>query len=67
MEQDCDLLGGFNGDGDLCAIGVEELVDLIGHVVQCNWRQDWREFQKLERYLRLSVWNPKRRLALIVI
>ena len=31
MEQDCDLLGGFNGDGDQCAIGVEELVDLLGH------------------------------------
>ena len=31
MEQDCDLLGGFNGDGNQCAIGVEELVDLIGH------------------------------------
>ena len=29
--QDCDLLGGFNGDGDQCAIGIEELVDLLGH------------------------------------
>ena len=29
--QDCDLLGGFYGDGDQGAIGVEELVDLLGH------------------------------------
>ena len=41
MEKDCDLLGGFNGDGDQCAIGVEELVDLIGHrciVIVGQWR-----------------------------
>jgi hypothetical protein len=32
--QDCDLLGGFYGDGDQGAIGAEELVDLLGHEVR---------------------------------
>ena len=36
--QDCDLLGGFYGDGDQGAIWAEELVDLLGHGVSVKRR-----------------------------
>ena len=29
--KDCDLLGRFDGDGNQGAVGIEELVDLLGH------------------------------------
>jgi hypothetical protein len=31
--KDCDPLGRFCRDRDQCAVGVEELVDLLGHGV----------------------------------
>ena len=31
--EDCDPLGGLSGDRDQCAVGVEELVNLLGHGV----------------------------------